>query len=115
METPGKKPKKSMYYKMMRKAGLKKKMETDPTQWAQETPAPPSKSGAKYMAMGDVVRTEGHGGGVAADALAKLLVACHVLQLAPARSLAAPSSSGWEKPASRELRKGRPSLRAAMG
>ncbi|ACO68034.1 predicted protein [Micromonas commoda] len=67
METPGKKPKKSMYYKMMRKAGLKKKMETDPTQWAQETPAPPSKKGAKYMAMGDVVRTEGHGGGVAAD------------------------------------------------
>ena len=67
METPGKKPKKSMYYKMMRKAGLKKKMETDPTQWAQETPAPPSKSGAKSMANSDVVRTEGHGGGVAVD------------------------------------------------
>ena len=61
MDTPvSKKPKKSMYYKMMRKAGMKKKMETDPTQWAQETPGP-AKSSARSMENGDVVRRTGHG------------------------------------------------------
>ena len=69
MDTPvSKKPKKSMYYKMMRKAGMKKKMETDPTQWAQETPGP-AKSSARSMENGDVVRRTGHGGGVASDGL----------------------------------------------
>jgi hypothetical protein len=51
---------------MMRKAGMKKKMETDPTQWAQETPGP-AKTGARSMENGDVVRRAGHGGGVASD------------------------------------------------
>ena len=67
MDTPvSKKPKKSMYYKMMRKAGMKKKMETDPAQWAQETPGP-AKTGARSMENGDVVRRAGHGGGVVSD------------------------------------------------